>query len=183
MVYGRTEIWYSWTGKPEDQGKDHFFPLGVIPNMVVDPPKISLLILENKAQSPTTCNVLIKKEVFDKMGMFLEHFKGMFEDAAFFCKAALFAHIYVSDSTWARYRQHHESCSSIASITNHEQEARYTFLQWFESYLNLQPAVPVQVRIRLYKEMFPYRHRFVNHFISTLYKLSRRVLNKAWLKL
>ena len=184
MVYGRTLIWYSWTANPEDQKKDHFFPLGVKPNTIIYPPKISLLILENQVQSPTTCNVLIKKNVFEKAGLFLEDFKGMFEDAAFFCKAALFVSIYVSDSIWARYRQHDESCSSIASKANSDEAARYNFLKWFKTYLNSKKIFSAKLRLVLYKEIFAYRYKFLYHFISTPFKLSKRLITKSasWYK-
>jgi glycosyltransferase involved in cell wall biosynthesis len=179
MVYGRTQIWYSWTNNLGDQKKDHFFPLGVKPDTLIDPPKIALLILENKVQSPTTCNVLIKKNVFEKAGLFLENFKGMFEDAAFFCKATLIVSVYVSDSTWARYRQHDESCSSIASKANSDEQARYNFLEWFKSYLDSKKIFSTKLRFALYREMFPYRHKFLYYFISTPFKLSKRLIRKS----
>jgi glycosyltransferase involved in cell wall biosynthesis len=174
MVYGRTQIWYGWTGNEEDEKKDHFFPLGVIPNSVIEPPGIVLLILENKVQSPTTCNVLIKRNVFEKAGLFLENFKGMFEDAAFFCKAALIVPIYVSDSLWAKYRQHDESCSSAASKQKTEEKARYNFLKWFENYLQSKKTFSAKVRFALFKEMFPYRYKFLYYLVTTSKRLITR---------
>jgi glycosyltransferase involved in cell wall biosynthesis len=177
MVYGKTQIWYSWIWNPEDQKKDHFFPLGVKPNTVIAPPKIALLILENKVQSPTTCNVLIKKTVFEKVGLFLENFKGMFEDAAFFCKAALFISIYVSDSFWAKYRQHGESCSSIAAKTNTDEQARYNFLQWFKGYLDSKKIYSAKIRVILFREMFSYRYKFLYNLLAHPRQLSKRFLS------
>jgi glycosyltransferase involved in cell wall biosynthesis len=179
MVYGRTQIWYSWTGNAEDLEKDHFFPLGVVPNSVIAPPKIALLILENKVQSPTTCNVLMKRNVFEKAGLFIENFKGMFEDAAFFCKAALFVSFYVSDSVWARYRQHDESCSSLASKVSSDEKARYNFLKWFKDYLDSQKTFSAKLRLALYREIFPYRHKLLCHIISVPFKLSKRLIAKS----
>lgn len=183
MVYGRTQIWYSWTGNPEDQKKDHFFPLGVKPNTVVAPPKIVVLILENKAQSPTTCNVLIKKTVFAKAGVFMENFKGMFEDAAFFCKAALFVSVYVSDSVWAKYRQHDESCSSLASKTNSDEKARYNFLKWFKSFLGSKKIFFSKTQFTIFREMFPYRLKFLYNFFVRPLQLPKRFLLIVFRKL
>ena len=177
MVYGRTQIWYSWTGKAEDQNKDHFFPLGVKPNTVVAPPKIVELILKNKVQSPTTCNVLIKKTVFEKGGLFMENFKGMFEDAAFFCKAALFVSSYVSDSIWARYRQHDESCSSIASKTNNDEQSRYNFLKWYKNFLDSKKIYDAGIRFIVFREMFPYRNRFLYNLFAYPRQLLKRFLS------
>lgn len=162
MVYGRTQIWYSWTGNVYDKEKDHFYPLGVKPNSIVYPPKIVLLLLENKAQSPTTCNALFKKNVFEKAGLFLENFKGMFEDAAFFCKVALAFPTYVSDAYWARYRQHNESCSAISSVAEVDEKARYNFLKWFEDYLNSTKGFAWQIRWALYREKFRNRKKLRN---------------------
>jgi glycosyltransferase involved in cell wall biosynthesis len=160
MVYGRTQIWHSWTENPEDKNKDHFYPLGVTANSVIYPPKITLLLLENKAQSPTTCNALFNRNVFEKAGFFLEDFKGMFEDAAFFCKAGLFVHTYVSDKVWAKYRQHNESCSVISAGSNEDEKARYKFLKWFEGYLNSKKIFSLKVRLTLYKKLIIYIHKY-----------------------
>lgn len=178
MVYGRTQIWYSWTGKPEDVKRDHFFPLGVKPNTVVAAPRIVELILENKVQSPTTCNVLMKRTVFEKAGLFMENFKGMFEDAAFFCKAALFVSCYVSDSIWARYRQHDDSCSSIASKTKKDEQARYNFLKWFKSFLDSEKIYSARIRFIVFREMFPYRYKFLYNLFAYSLQLPKRFLAK-----
>jgi glycosyltransferase involved in cell wall biosynthesis len=153
MVYGRTEIWHSWSENPDDIAKDHFYPLGVNPDSVVHPPKIALLLLENKAQSPTTCNALLKKDVFEKVGLFLDDFKGMFEDAAFFIKVGLAFPVYVSDKVWAKYRQHDESCTVVSEKSKADEQARYKFLKWFKAYINSNKIFSFKIRIALYKEL------------------------------
>lgn len=178
LVYGRTEIWHSWTKKPEDQDKDYFLELGVKPESVINPPKIFLLLLENKVQSPTTCNVLIKKNVFDKAGLFQEDFKGMFEDMAFFSKACLWFPIYVSDQCWARYRQHDESCCSVSEKKGMSKKARYPVLNWLEAYLNKEKVFNPQIRLALFKEIFPYRHEFLYRFFKNPGKITGRYLSK-----
>jgi len=110
MVYGRTEIWYSWNGTPTDRVRDHTLDLGVAPDALVEPPALLRLLLENRVQSPTTCSVLLRREVFDRVGEFQEAFRGMFEDQAFFAKVCLACPVYVSSRVWARYRQHPGSC-------------------------------------------------------------------------
>ncbi|CAN5267142.1 hypothetical protein BH23BAC1_BH23BAC1_48010 [soil metagenome] len=178
LVYGRTEIWHSWTNKPKDQDKDYFLELGVEPETVIRPPKIFLLLLENKVQSPTTCNVLIKKEVFDKAGLFQEDFKGMFEDMAFFSKACLWFPIYVSDQCWARYRQHDESCCSVSEKSGRSKKARYPVLNWLEKYLNKEKVYSPKIRIALYKEIFPFRHEFLFRLFKNPGKITGRYLKK-----
>ena len=86
MVYGRTEIWYSWTGKPQDSRRDRMLPLGVPADTLVHPPTLFLLLLRNKVQTPTTCNAIMRRRLFDKVGGFEESFRGMYEDQALFAK-------------------------------------------------------------------------------------------------
>jgi len=40
FVCGRTEWWYSWTGKPEDLGRDYLQKLNVPLDSVIRPPKL-----------------------------------------------------------------------------------------------------------------------------------------------
>ncbi len=134
MVYGRTEIWYSWTGNPEDGKRDRFYDLGVKANTLVQPPTLFLLLLQNKCQTPTTCNALIRREVFTEIGKFEESFRTMYEDQVFFSKVLVQSPIYVSDQVWAKYRQHSESCSEQKEHKQYHQ-TRLRFLQWLNNYL------------------------------------------------
>ena len=52
MVYGRTLIWHSW--QAHNKIEDFFYPLGVAPDRRHDPPALFNLLMENKAQTPTT---------------------------------------------------------------------------------------------------------------------------------
>ena len=181
MVYGRTEIWHSWTGKIEDQQKDHFYPLRVTPDSVVYPPKIVLLLLENKAQSPTTCNALLKKGVFEKAGLFLEDFKGMFEDAAFFIKVGLTFPTYVSGKVWAKYRQHDESCTVISERSKADELARYKFLKWFDGYVRSKKTNSVRLRLVFFSQMIPYNNKFVyGMIIMPLQRIKKFLRIKFW---
>jgi glycosyltransferase involved in cell wall biosynthesis len=134
MIYGRTEIWFSWTGEETDRGRDHTLDLGVPPDTLVEPPDILLLLLENKVQNPTTCSVLLRRGVFDEVGGFQDDFRGMFEDQAFFAKVCLKFPVYVSGRVWARYRQHPESCCAVAEAAGTAPAARLTLLRWIRRY-------------------------------------------------
>jgi glycosyltransferase involved in cell wall biosynthesis len=89
MIYGRTQIWYSWLAHPDHCRSDYFYDLGVAPDTLVAPPRLLTLLLQNRVQTPTTCNALIRREVVDAVGGFEEHFRGMYEDQAFFAKVEL----------------------------------------------------------------------------------------------
>jgi glycosyltransferase involved in cell wall biosynthesis len=159
MVYGRTLMWHSWTGKPEDEQRDYFFNLGVKPNTLIYPPKLLILLLENRSQKPTTCNAILRREIFDKVGRFEEIFRGMYEDQVFFAKVNLHVPVFVADECWAKYRQHPESCYS-STVENIETActARLFFLNWMQDYLRQQAVKNPVAWLFLLKEIW-----FCNH--------------------
>lgn len=118
MVYGRTQIWQSWA-QPDGETKDFFYPLGVPANTVHEPPTLLAALIENRFQSPTTCNAMISRKAFDQVGGFEDRFRGMYEDQVFFSKLYLGFPTYVSDCYWARYRQH------AGNSGNHFSQATY----------------------------------------------------------
>lgn len=179
MLYGKTEVWFSWSGLPEDQDKDYTMDLGVKPNKMVAPPELFLLQLENRVQSPTTCNVIIRREVFDKVGYFQDDFRGMFEDLAFFSKVCMKFPVYVSDKCWARYRQHYESCCAISEINGNIRQARYPILAWLESYLIQENIADRVVWKALNRQIYPYRHEVLFLLINDPKKLYKRVRKKG----
>jgi GT2 family glycosyltransferase len=128
LVYGRTLIWYSWS--PGAHKRDFFYPLGVAPDATYEPPVLFQLLLENKVQSPTTCNALMRAELVASVGGFDASFCGMFEDTTFFAPALATASGYVSDRHWANYRQHDDSCSMISAAYGGDGRARFAFLLW-----------------------------------------------------
>jgi glycosyltransferase involved in cell wall biosynthesis len=151
LVYGRTLIWYSWNSAPPAQ--DFFYDLGVEPDRLYRPPRLFELLLENKAQSPTTCNALIRRALFDQVGGFEEAFGGMFEDQVFFAKALLKAPAYIDGRVWARYRQHPASCAARSAAAGDDLKARRKFLHWLDGYLEQQPEVDPRARRALRREV------------------------------
>jgi glycosyltransferase involved in cell wall biosynthesis len=134
MIYGRTVIWYSWSGLPDDSTRDFVYGLGVTPDAAVDPPALAIQLLRNEVQTPTTCNALMRRELFAQVGGFVETFRGIFEDQAFFIKACLHARVYVSGTRWALYRQHPDSCCAIAERDKTDFSSRLPLLRWIEQY-------------------------------------------------
>jgi len=170
LVYGRTQIWHSWSGTPEKP--DFFYDLGVAPGRLYRPPRLFQLLLENKAQTPTTCNALIRRTLFQRLGGFDESFRAMFEDQTFFAKALLRAPAYVDDRVWARYRQHEGSCSARSGARGDDQHARLRFLRWLKDYMREFPDADAEARAALNRELL--RHRLAHG--STLLKGAGRRL-------
>ena len=163
LVYGRSLIWHGWTGDPADARRDRFYPLGIEPNRVVMPPSLFLRLLENRVQSPTPCNVLIRADAFTRVGGFEDEFRGMLEDHAFFTKTHLHLPIYVSDRHWANYRRHAGSCSTAARPPHIAIPLRRRFLEWVERYLDdSEHAGNAEIRRLLRREQL--RCRFPRAF-------------------
>ena len=181
MVYGRTLVWHSWAGTQEEKPEDHFNDLGVIPDSVIEPPKLSVFLLRNDFQAPTTCNALIRAEVFDRIGMFEEDFRSMYEDKVFFIKIFLNFPVYVADQCWAKYRQHSESCCFVAMQTRQSDSPRLAFLNWLEGYLMEKDMRGTHVWRVLEDELWPYRqYGRISFIIGLLIKRTEHLLSSIW---
>lgn len=126
LVYGRTLIWHSW--RHPVKREDYYYPLGVEHDRRHEPPLLFEVLLRNQYQSPTTSNAMIRAELFAGLGGFGPETRGMFEDLTFFAKALAVAPAYVSGRTWAKYRQHPESCSALSAAAGRDAMARIQVL-------------------------------------------------------
>ena len=135
LVYGRTLIWSSGSG-----GRDFCYDLGVPPDRLYKPPVLFELLLLNKAQTPTTCNALLRRSLLGEVGGFEDSFRGMFEDQVFFGKALLRAPAYVAGNLWARYRQRPDSACGRSAAAGEDEEARRRFLEWIGTHLGPELA-------------------------------------------
>lgn len=135
MVYGRTLLWHGWRDAGSAQPADLFCDLGVPPDTIVEPPELLLRLIENRVQTPTTCNALLRREVIERVLGFEPVFRGMFEDQVFFMKVCLAERVYVSSQCWAKYRQREDSSSAKAEAAGQVGEARRRLLAWLSQYL------------------------------------------------
>lgn len=172
MVYGRTQIWYSWANMAAQQ-LDHFYDLGVIPNRVIQPPQLFKLLLQNRYQTPTSCNALMRRSAFQDVGLFEESFRTMYEDQVFFSKVTLNLPVYVADECWAKYRQHPQSCSSINERHSYYSN-RKPFLTWLEQYFVTQHIQDADLLQQLQWELWQCCHpRLAIAHQQTRYALHR----------
>lgn len=170
MVYGRTLIWHSWDGSAGR--KDFYYPLGVKPDARYEPPKLFKLLLENKAQTPTTCNALMRAELFARLGGFETSFRLMFEDQTFFAKALVFAPAYVASQTWAKYRQHSRSCSAISAVDGNDETARLAFLKWLNTSM-IGPDVSFHVRLAILRTLGGAYCKAIKRGLKQLWRVQR----------
>jgi glycosyltransferase involved in cell wall biosynthesis len=157
MVYGRTQMWHSWDA---NAGRgDYFYDLGVEPDSLYPPLRLLPQLLENRAQTPTTCNALIRRDAYEDAGGFEETFPGLYEDQVFFAKLYLNSATYVSSRLWARYRRHEATeARRLFSYVRYYRERR-AFLEWLAEYLGDAP-VDGEVRRTLVAELGRARHPY-----------------------
>jgi glycosyltransferase involved in cell wall biosynthesis len=160
FVCGRTEWWYSWTGKPEDARRDYLQRLDVPLDTVINPPSLLLMSLANE-MAALTADVTIRKSAIQEVGGYQDSFHDMHDDQAFHSKLCLSYSGFVSSTCWYRYRQHPLSTCHVASASGHWSSARRTFLNWLKTYLserNIQNDEVWDLLKSEQKKLWHYRH-------------------------
>ncbi len=158
MVYGRTQMWRSWD--PNAARSDSFYDLGVAPDRLYPPLRLLPQLLENRVQSPTTCNALVRREAYEKAGGFEMPFSGLYEDQIFFAKLYLRSATYVSSRFWARYRRHEANEPRMRFSYARYYRERRAFLEWLAEHLADLPvdeAVAAVLASELRRAQHPYR--------------------------
>jgi glycosyltransferase involved in cell wall biosynthesis len=157
MVYGRTQMWHSWDANAARC--DWFYDLGVEPDQLYPPLRLLPQLLENRVQTPTTCNALIRRDAYEDAGGFEDRFPGLYDDQAFFAKLYLRSATYVSSRYWARYRRHERNEGQRRFSHVRYNRERRAFLEWLLKYLG-DAAVGGEVRAVLAAELGRARHPY-----------------------
>lgn len=184
MVYGPTQYWYSWTKKPDDRDLDFEGDIGVPPNTLIEPPALLKLALKTDgATMPGICSVMVRRETIEAVGRFETSFRGLYEDQAFLVKVFLKSAVFVTDSCLDLYRQHPDSCCSLAIASGHYDPgrphlARRTFLRWLAEYLSAQRVQDREIRQALEQTLKPYRYLSVYRVLGRIELAGRRLWSK-----
>ena len=178
MVYGLDQWWYSWTGKPEDEGRDFTHQLGVPAGTLLEPPTlVPLFFLEQSASIPNPSSILVRREILDRVGGFVDDFRGIYniyEDQAFYAKVCLNAPVVAADECWDRYRQHPQSSTSVASAAGDEHSARLFFLSWLSRYLSDHGVQDQAIRRDLRRQILHYRYPAISRQLQRWRRLRAR---------
>lgn len=173
MVYGSTQYWSSWTGKPEDSAKDFVPPHAVQQDTVFNAPTLLTLCYPlGKATAPCPSDLLLRRELVEEIGGFEETFPRLYqlyEDQAFLTKVYLHASVFVSAQCLDRYRLHEDSCMAKSAKAGQYHSVRMFFLNWLEKYLYDHNVEDPEVWKGLRRALWPYRH-------PVLHRLNMRVL-------
>lgn len=184
MVYGPTQYWYGWTGKPKDIRRDYRAKLGVKPNTLFKPPTLLTLFLKDGGTVPCTCGLLVRRKVVEDIGGFEETIQHMYEDQVFLAKICLKAPVIVEGGCWDMYRQHPDSSSYIAIRTKQyhpfkPNRARLVFLNWLGEYLSKQKVENPELWKAYYKALWPYRHPRLSQLLSPAQYLVKQIIGRV----
>ncbi len=162
MVFGRTRYWHSWTGRPTDLAKDGFTELVSPPDRAAKPPALATTYVGSDRGLPSTCSVLLRRALVDRVGGFEEDFPDVYEDVAFFLKVFLESPVFVADASWDSYRQHPGNSMSAMRRRGdwHPRRLnprRRALLEWFDRYLADRGAADPALAAALAQQLEAYR--------------------------
>jgi glycosyltransferase involved in cell wall biosynthesis len=174
LVYGRSLYWFSWTGRPEDQGRDHLPELRVRARHSIEPPRLLRLCLSGRAVVPVPCSILVRRSIAETVGGFEDRFRTLYEDQAFYSKLLLVTPALPVDVCWDKYRQHEDSLCAQAEESGTSLAARLTYLTWLASYLRAHGGADRRLLRTLRFQTWRCRNPRVDR---TLIRLDRLSLN------
>ena len=159
LLFGASEYWAGWTGRPEDQQRDRVQQIGVPPNQVFEPPSLVTACYPlGPASAPCPSDLMLRRNVVEHVGGFEDSFRGFYEDQAFLVKVYLEARVFVSNECLDRYRLHEDSCCAVVERAGEYDVWRHRFLRWFQGYLDRRGVTSSEVRGALREALRQYEH-------------------------
>jgi len=174
MVYGNTQYWYSWTGRPEDTALDFIQEAGEVETgTLIRPPQLLPRLLVARISMPSPCSLIVRRDALLRIGGFENAFKGAYEDQVFLVKMFLNEAVVVVDTCLDRYRQHPASSTAGSRDERRTTIERQVFLEWVEQYL-LGSEIGQQA---VWRALRTAQWRLRNPRLSRLLRVGRRLLN------
>ncbi len=178
MLYGTSYDWYSWTGDPDDMQNDFEHKITNNPNVQVNKPlkteEFLPLFVQRKVLIPPTSSLFVKRKAIENVGGFEESFRGLFDDQVFIVKISLEAPIILVPKVFEKYRQHADSCCSIATSSG-RYKVRLTYLNWLEKYMVDLEIKDAKIWKALRKELLQYRHPRLYRLLSSYQSLIKQI--------
>ena len=134
-LYGMTELWYGWTGNPEDAARDTTPSGGVPSHTLLAPPRLLLGMLRRELLVPCTCSIIVRADAVRRAGGFADEFRYVYTDVVFYSRLSLVASVLYVERCWDRYRRHARSAYSVVQQRGEGDEARLRWLTWLERHL------------------------------------------------
>lgn len=148
MVHGPLLEWHSWTGNPDDRGRDRLYGVdrtGVHPyaDTLVQPPHLLRLFLSREEFIPS--GVLVRREAIGLVGGSEDLFRGSYEDAVLYVKICLTSPVYVVRECSYQYRIHPGSWERTTIRAGQANAARLRYLYWVQGYLHARGVTDVAI--------------------------------------
>lgn len=179
MVFGASCYWNSWSGSEAEKSSDYTPPLGVAADTLHYPPTLLKRCHPlGRATAPCPSDLLLRREVVKAVNGFEEQFNGiyqLYEDQAFLAKIYLSTPVFVSSSSWTKYRLHPDSCVYRVESAGEEAQVRLFYLSWLENYLHTQHIDDPGIHGAIKKALFFQRNPMLNQLASFLQKIVNRV--------
>ena len=159
-LYGVTELWYGWTGAPEDAARDSRPSGGIPSNTLLAPRELLVGMLRRELLVPCTCSIIVRADAVRRSGGFVDEFRQIYTDVAFYSRLSLVARVLYVERCWDRYRRHPASAYSEVQRRGEGREARLRWLTWLDRYLDATDAkddqeLRVALRASLRRERHP----------------------------
>lgn len=179
LVCGPTLWWWSWTG--DTARPDRPRELGLAATEGLHPPgRLLTALLREQARTPATCSILMRRELFERVGGFEEQFRGMFEDQAFFAKVYLHGTTLVTATILDHYRQHPASHCHESMRDGSYQASQHRFLRWLEAYLGTQEVADPALQQALRAAFWPFEHPGLHRIQTLLSAIRQKGLWATW---
>lgn len=153
MVFGATQYWYGWTGRPEDLRRDEVPALGIESDRIFGPLELTTRLYPlGTGTAPCPCDLLFRRAALEDVGGFEEDFRGpyqLYEDQALLAKIYAHYSTYLSGETWSRYRIHDTSCMANSARNGDYQRVRRFFLNWLHAYFDIEEIEDASARAAL----------------------------------
>ena len=178
MVTAPLQLWYSWTGEPEDMHRDtvYGFDPGVIHpygETLVRPPKLLNLFLLDERFIPSS--VLVRRDVIEKVGGYEDVFRDGFSDAIVFVKICLSSMVFVSNECLYMYRKHSESYTHKAWLTGEFRTSRMEYLNWIKQYFLEQGIKDPEIWKALKNGQQKHQHPRLHRIKEKALRLGQRI--------
>ena len=173
-LYGVTELWYGWTGAPEDAARDSRPSGGIPSNTLLAPRALLVGMLRRELLVPCTCSIIMRADAVRRSGGFVDEFRQIYTDVAFYSRLSLVARVLYVERCWDRYRRHPASAYSEVQRRGEGREARLRWLTWLDRYLDGTDAKDDQeLRVALRASLRRERHPRLFGLVDRLRKAFR----------
>jgi glycosyltransferase involved in cell wall biosynthesis/peptidoglycan/xylan/chitin deacetylase (PgdA/CDA1 family) len=160
MLFGLTEYWHGWSGRPEDAARDETPGFSLGGRTRFDPPA---LLTHNyplgQGRAPCQCSLLLKADAVHRVGGFEESFTGFYEDQVFLSKIYLEERVAFLEECHDRYRVHERSSSAVVRREGRYHRYREQYLRWLGEHLTREGRWTPEIEETLSAALEPYRGR------------------------